>query len=318
MAYGGTRPWRKNIEFARLPAIAACRLALCEAARLATHGAEFEPAAQVLLIVLHLRQQMISRLDHAFEGFFWQCSASSVKRQSFNPKASINWGAVGGLAASAALLRQSGTPDRDAGHPEHGGTLGIASITAADPWVTVSGTPPSIVSGPADLRCWCSVNPSGCGLPDNGLPTACREFPDTGFSVVPDYSRPLAAYCPLDFRTEHRPLHQVSAAVQTVIRSAENRMEPKQSMQPELTIDFGVAPGEQGLGARGPGVSVWPSVQAEREAYAGTRTAWARLPRPESRRARGIEVRLDARDVSVRQRRLEFLNAQKYASAPLF
>ena len=85
----------KNIEFARLPAIAACRLALCEAARLATHGAEFEPAAQVLLIVLHLRQQMISRLDHAFEGFFWQCSASSVKRQSFNPKASINSGAVG-------------------------------------------------------------------------------------------------------------------------------------------------------------------------------------------------------------------------------
>ena len=56
---------------------------------------EFELAAQARLVVLDLGQQVIARCDHAREQFFWQCSASSVNRQSVSPSASINSGAAG-------------------------------------------------------------------------------------------------------------------------------------------------------------------------------------------------------------------------------
>src|SRR5208283_4075584 len=76
----------EDCQLARLPAIAALGLAFRIAARLAARGTELEPASQAGLIVLG---------DHAFEQFFWQCSASSVNRQPFSPSASISSGAVG-------------------------------------------------------------------------------------------------------------------------------------------------------------------------------------------------------------------------------
>ncbi|MGA9598843.1 MAG: hypothetical protein WBS22_01025, partial [Methylocystis sp.] len=59
----------KDRQLARLPAIAALGVAFRIAARLAARATELEPAPQAGLIVLHLRQQMIARGDHAFEQF---------------------------------------------------------------------------------------------------------------------------------------------------------------------------------------------------------------------------------------------------------
>ena len=72
-------PWRarepgfgvKNFKSARLVAIAPpLGHALRTVARLASCRSEFEALSQARLVVLHLREQMIARLDHALERFF--------------------------------------------------------------------------------------------------------------------------------------------------------------------------------------------------------------------------------------------------------
>ncbi len=68
---------RKDGQLARLSAIAAFRPARRRAARLAACRAELEQATQALLIVLHLRQQVIAGRDHAFEQFYGMARPSS-------------------------------------------------------------------------------------------------------------------------------------------------------------------------------------------------------------------------------------------------
>ena len=60
----------KHRQFARLPAISACGLALGAPARLAPRRSQCESAAQARLIVLDLGKQVIARSDHALEKFF--------------------------------------------------------------------------------------------------------------------------------------------------------------------------------------------------------------------------------------------------------
>jgi trimethylamine--corrinoid protein Co-methyltransferase len=61
---------RKDSQLASFPAIAAFDLGRIRADRFSRRGSQFEPAAQVGLIVLDPGEQMISRGDHALERFF--------------------------------------------------------------------------------------------------------------------------------------------------------------------------------------------------------------------------------------------------------
>ena len=77
--------------------------------RLSPGGSQFEPAAQARLVVLDLGEQMIARGDHALEGFFWACSASSVNTQPFRPSASISSGAAGISLLFSSTIRWPST-----------------------------------------------------------------------------------------------------------------------------------------------------------------------------------------------------------------
>jgi len=60
----------KGFQLSRLEAIAAFGLAPRAVARRASRRSECELSAQARLVILHLRQQMIVRGDHALERFF--------------------------------------------------------------------------------------------------------------------------------------------------------------------------------------------------------------------------------------------------------